>query len=60
MTSLNYGDSTITDPRDSSTTWPWVINILENVDDKMLAIELTGVPYTAPVVDQDFIAYLVI
>ena len=51
MTSLYYGDTQITDPRDNTSIWPWTINIIENVDDNKIAIEFTGVPYTAPIVD---------
>ena len=47
---IYYGDAQITDPRDGSSTWPWTITMIENVNGGQLSMEITGIPYTAPVI----------
>ena len=56
---LYYGDSELTDPRDGETAWPWTLKIVEHVDEERLTMKLIGIPYLAPVVGQNFIAYLI-
>ena len=56
---INYGDSQITDPRDGSATWPWTVTMVEDVGGNTLGMQITGMPYTAPVVGEEFYAYLI-
>ena len=60
MSTIYYGDTQIVDPRDGSTAWPWTVNVIENPDKECLQWEITGIPYTAPTVDEEFYAYFVI
>ena len=47
-------------PLSGDMVYPWRINVMQDTSAKTITLQITGVPYTAPMVGDTFEAYILV